>query len=256
MVDALEHIHSKGFAHRDLKLENIILDEDFNLKICDFGLSTNESSVKNVVGTKVYMAPEQLANQTHDPKLADIYSLGVILFVMRSSCFPYSTASDEDDLVECLKNKDFIGFWEKQAYIHRNDPIEFSVEFKDLLNWIMSFVPGEWPDFDQLRNHAWYNDQELDDDQVHEELFGKPIVMRAPLRKLKILTPDSPESSYCNSTADESPEIPEYSKKDGDCDESSEKKRQVFIFNEKQRQQELLEKNLERRAIERWLVEK
>ena len=46
MVDALEHIHSKGIAHRDLKLENMLLDEYFDLKICDFGLARNNEMYK------------------------------------------------------------------------------------------------------------------------------------------------------------------------------------------------------------------
>ena len=113
MVDALEHIHSKGIAHRDLKLENMLLDEYFDLKICDFGLATNETLAEDAVGTKTYMAPEQLAEETHDPQLADIYSLGMILYVMHSSCFPYNKATEEDDLFSYLKDKDYTGFWHK-----------------------------------------------------------------------------------------------------------------------------------------------
>ena len=250
MVDALEHIHSKGIAHRDLKLENILVDEDFNIKVCDFGLASNDKSVKNTVGTKIYMAPEQLAGKTHDPKNADIYSLGVILFVMYSSCFPYSTPDEDDDLVQCLKAKDTAGFWEKQAYIHRNDPIEFSEEFKSMVNLLMTYASEERPTFEMIRSHPWFNEEELDDDQVHEELFGRPKLVRAQLRKMKIIVPNSPESSCANSTADESPEMPQMN----DTDESYQKKRQMFIFNEKKRQQELLEQKKERRADERRMA--
>ena len=66
---ALDHIHSQGVIHRDIKLENIMIDEDENPKIIDFGLSkdTNldEKVETNIVGSKIYMAPEILQGLPH-----------------------------------------------------------------------------------------------------------------------------------------------------------------------------------------------
>ncbi|DAZ92870.1 TPA: hypothetical protein N0F65_002982 [Lagenidium giganteum] len=77
----VQHLHDHGAAHRDLSLENILL-HDGRPKLCDFGLSTFETSSKDVVGKLYYMAPEVVKGIDYDPACADIWSLGVLLFVM------------------------------------------------------------------------------------------------------------------------------------------------------------------------------
>ena len=81
-----------------------MVDDHFHLKVGDFGLASDEDYVDELAGTKIYMAPEQLADEIHNPKKADIYSLGVVLFVMHSSCFPYRVANEFDDLALLLQN--------------------------------------------------------------------------------------------------------------------------------------------------------
>ena len=82
-----ELIHCSWWR-RDIKLENTLLDEDMpfpNVKLCDFGYSKNEyvdSRPKSVSGTPDYIAPEVLLNDNYDGKTADIWSCGVMLYVM------------------------------------------------------------------------------------------------------------------------------------------------------------------------------
>lgn len=87
---------SRGVANRDLKLENLLLDSADSprpiLKMCDFGYSKHElnSLPKTSVGTTCYMAPEvYLGYTTYDAKVADIWSLGIILFAMLFGAFPF-----------------------------------------------------------------------------------------------------------------------------------------------------------------------
>jgi p70 ribosomal S6 kinase len=93
VIEALSHIHSVGIAHRDLKPENIMIDREGNPKIIDFGLSKDTwgqtRQLKSIVGSKVYMAPEILRGEPHGIA-CDMWSIGIILFTMLSSSFPFN----------------------------------------------------------------------------------------------------------------------------------------------------------------------
>lgn len=92
---AVDFIHSQHYAHLDLKLENILFDEYFNIKVADMGSSLDVSNTQGMAykrrGTYVYMAPE-VANfvqgQKYNASAADVYSLGITLFVMLIGEFP------------------------------------------------------------------------------------------------------------------------------------------------------------------------
>jgi serine/threonine protein kinase len=95
---AVEHIHLSGYAHLDLKLNNIFLDQWYNIKIGDFGSAyrTTEGRCRHRRGTQNYMAPEVRdlsGRKTFDARKADVYSLGVILFVLLFKSFPRRSTS-------------------------------------------------------------------------------------------------------------------------------------------------------------------
>lgn len=81
---ALKYLHSQRIIHRDIKPENILLDSDFNVKLCDFGwacyLSEDEQR-NSICGTYEYMSPEILHSQSHTEKV-DIWCLGILLYEM------------------------------------------------------------------------------------------------------------------------------------------------------------------------------
>ncbi|KAL4100301.1 hypothetical protein PRIC1_008095 [Phytophthora ramorum] len=82
IVKGLSFLHAIGVAHRDLSLENVLL-KDGQVKICDFGLSADANQLStDVVGKFYYMAPEVTRGAAYDPKGADVWSLGVLLFIM------------------------------------------------------------------------------------------------------------------------------------------------------------------------------
>ena len=80
ILKGIQICHKNGICHRDLKMENILLDEKYNPKICDFGLATiNSQFLTKDCGTSRYKAPEILSQESYDGIKADIFSLGVVL---------------------------------------------------------------------------------------------------------------------------------------------------------------------------------
>jgi serine/threonine protein kinase len=83
----VDHLHSHGVAHRDIKLENVLLDENLNVKLGDLGMATDSfTQLRNLYGTPNYMPPEVLERQAdiYDACKADVYSLGICLFILLS----------------------------------------------------------------------------------------------------------------------------------------------------------------------------
>lgn len=91
IADVISYLQDKKVAHRDLKLENILVDENLNLKVADFGFATYKKigKLQSYRGTKTYMAPEIKEGKVYDGQKADMFSAGVILFIMVQGIFPF-----------------------------------------------------------------------------------------------------------------------------------------------------------------------
>lgn len=123
MISALVYCHAKGYAHRDLKLENLFLDDLNDIKIGDFGLAgkLKPSTLMNTsCGSLRYAAPEILRGKLYSGELADVWSIGVILFTFLAGYHPF----DDDVYVSMLQK------------IKRNNytiPTDISIEAVDLI---------------------------------------------------------------------------------------------------------------------------
>ncbi|EAY05744.1 CAMK family protein kinase [Trichomonas vaginalis G3] len=93
LVAAVNYIHSKNIAHRDLKLENIYLTEDMDIRLGDFGFSHStekQALLSTSCGSIYYVAPEVIRGEQYDGQKSDIWSLGVILYIMSTSALPWT----------------------------------------------------------------------------------------------------------------------------------------------------------------------
>lgn len=160
LVDGLEYLHNTGVSHMDLKLENLLMGEDFSLKIADFDLSyfANDTKVLSR-GTKFYRPPEVIQGRCKNTIAADIYSAGIILFTMKTrGMLPHA----EDNRVGGV---DFAGllytnnaqFWVKHCEIQKKPLTTFEQDFKDLFNAMVSINPSDRATIQQIRNSKWYN---------------------------------------------------------------------------------------------------
>lgn len=154
LISAINFMHLRNICHRDLKLENILLDTNYNLKLCDFGLAKeifvgNQPNILTTMcGSPAYVAPEVLSGQGYEGQKADIWSCGVILFAMITSCLPTEdSAIDGDPLYERIKARVFdYPPWGTTITGH----------LADLLQRIFDPNPETRITIPQIMAHPWY----------------------------------------------------------------------------------------------------
>lgn len=152
---AVGYLHSKGIMHRDLKLENILVDETGYLKIIDYGLaktlSENQTS-KTFCGTPEYLAPEMVMHQGHDFGV-DWWALGILIYEMLIGVTPFYNRERKLLLLKIRQSK--VVFPDKRKY-----KIEYSDEFVDLvlklLNKEKSGRLGSNGDVDEILAHPFF----------------------------------------------------------------------------------------------------
>ena len=103
VVKAIEYCHSKNVAHRDLKLENILLNASGEAKVTDFGFCSSADLSSTFCGSMVYAAPEIMQAVSYEPIKADMYSLGVILYALVCGKLPINMSFPASVSAECQK---------------------------------------------------------------------------------------------------------------------------------------------------------
>ena len=151
LVDVVSYMQSKDVVHRDLKLENIMVDENLNLVLGDFGFATfrNIDRLSSYRGTKTYMAPEIKDGKTYNGKQTDMFSLGVILFIIVQCLFPFAEARADDYYYKLLLSGNLEKYWEKTS------GSSLSPEFKDLVLRMLSHDPSQRLTIEEVAQHPW-----------------------------------------------------------------------------------------------------
>lgn len=180
MLDALDYIHNKaGVVHRDLKLENILIDDNVTFKLIDFGLSDsgNLRQLTGAVGSPSYVAPEVLEQNNYDGCKVDIFSMGVLLFIMVQGQFPHGTKILKDKYYDMIKNRRY------QAYFQAVDSTELSDQFKDLIVRLLDYVPSKRPSISQIRAHPFLRDANYNNEETCAFLRAEIQAVQAPLQQ-------------------------------------------------------------------------
>lgn len=161
LLDSVEYMHSKNVAHLDLKAENILLDENYCLKVTDFDLAQPiDDAFLEGRGTPGSRAPEIKEGTSKNFAAADVYSMGIILFVMMSGISPYreveveSGEKTEFDPFYKLMRQWNAKFWELHAK-HQQDENYYSKDFISLVNAMLAENSKERPKIDEIREHSW-----------------------------------------------------------------------------------------------------
>ena len=148
IISGLEYIHQCGIAHRDFKPENILItNDDTVLKIIDFGLSNmykNNQLLKTACGSPCYAPPEMINEESYDGAKSDIWSSGIILYLMLCGKLPFYHEQNEIMYEQILSGK-----FEHPNYLSDNA--------KDILDKIIEVDPKKRLNFEEIKSHPWFN---------------------------------------------------------------------------------------------------
>lgn len=148
LLKAVNHCHSQNIAHRDIKPENILITEDNDLKLIDFGLSkqVKNKKMKTIVGTPYYIAPEVL--QGKYGLKCDVWSLGVIMYILLSGYLPFGGSNAADVFDKVTKGE--YSFTQKEWK-------KVSDEGKDLISHMLQVDTKKRYTAEQCLKHKWFD---------------------------------------------------------------------------------------------------
>ncbi|KAH0459572.1 hypothetical protein IEQ34_012386 [Dendrobium chrysotoxum] len=148
LISAVDFCHSRGVSHRDLKPENLLLDISGNLKVSDFGLSAlpdqlrHDGLLHTQCGTPAYVAPEVLRSRGYDGDRADIWSCGVILFVLLAGFLPF-------------QHENLMRMYSKVFRADYQIPPWFSPDARRLISRLLIADPKTRISIPEILRHSW-----------------------------------------------------------------------------------------------------
>ena len=184
LISMFSHLKEKNIVYRDLKPENLLLDDDGYLKLIDFGLAKQlkeGQKAKTLCGTPEYVAPEILLNEGYGPQV-DIWSIGILLYEMISTVTPFSAKSSKGVLSNILqKNLQFSS--KKFANI--------SEECKDFIESCLkkdkNMRLGS-KSLNELKSHAWYKSYtNANWNAIDRKVFPAPHIPSSKPESMQIL---------------------------------------------------------------------
>ena len=148
IISGIDYIHSQGIVHRDLKPENLLINKTGNLKIIDFGLSNYYSKdgklLSTSCGSPSYTAPEIILGNKYDGFFIDIWTIGIILYIMVCGCFPFEDKDNKNALFKKIVKCKV----EYPKFIPKNA--------KDLLEKILVCNPEKRINLQEIKEHPFY----------------------------------------------------------------------------------------------------
>jgi serine/threonine protein kinase len=170
IVGATEFMHSKGISHRDLKHENILLDDNYDIKIADFGFATHSISSDSYKGSGYYMAPEIHINKKYNTQCSDIFSLGVILFVMVFNRPPFPSTLGTNSFLKAIKDNKIKSFWKMHTKGKAEGIEHYSEDLIHLISGMLQVEPVHRISISEIKQHPWFKGELPSKAEITENL--------------------------------------------------------------------------------------
>lgn len=165
IVKTVWNCHNLGICHRDLKLENILLDNENNPILCDFGFSDSlegedgSGILFDYLGTNAYKPPEIINEIPYNGIKCDVFCLGVLLFSLIFCNVGFSKAAFSNKYYKLIIKKNFEEYWEEIGKIYGEEKVnKISQEFKKLYFNMVAYTPNERPSVPDILNDEWFRD--------------------------------------------------------------------------------------------------
>ena len=157
LIDAVRHLHKNGIAHRDLKLENILINKEGYLKIIDFGISKKFEKGKNtktICGTVEYMAPEITKKKGYGMAV-DWWAVGIIIYQLAFGANPFNLSRKKLSPEEFKKNTETLDVVFPDHKEH-----EYTESLKTLISKLLIKEPDNRLNCDKvgIENDPWFKD--------------------------------------------------------------------------------------------------
>ncbi|KAL5271215.1 hypothetical protein ACHWQZ_G001753 [Mnemiopsis leidyi] len=168
ICSAIMYCHEKGVVHRDLKIENVLLDCNNNVRIADFGFSNYFKPprlLETFCGSPQYAAPEIFNGKHYDGFKTDIWSLGIILYVLVTGGLPFDGDSIQEVKQNVLRGKFRVPYFVSHV----------TSECEHLIRSMLSLEPEKRPSVESVLSHSWMQGDQLTSDESRDSQSSRGL---------------------------------------------------------------------------------
>ena len=158
IINALIYTNTMNISHRDIKLENIVIHDGIP-KLIDWGFACkNNILCEKRLGTDGYMSPQIILRKKYSPEKNDVWSLGVVIFLLLVQAFPCSESSihNINEYLQSIIDNNWTAFWNSHVNYNPKAKILYDLDFRNLIQNMLNPDQTKRYDLQEVLNHKWF----------------------------------------------------------------------------------------------------